>query len=240
VPTARQKAKASSDLRASLERDRRHKDRERLAQVRSHLKHAKRLGRRRVHEVVIACRTARARLRAAKTEARARYLREVAEAQERARLASRTTCEAKKTQVRAQQADRVKRAAGVLEAERAHQRQQKLWARKSPLARKSQRPRAESLQESDSEVERNLSGEDMVRVFRAVRGKIKSTPRRSRTEAFFEWVAEHRPQVTRILEQSYERDVSELVAHEQELRERLGNPRSYRAMSARALSEVPF
>jgi hypothetical protein len=100
--------------------------------------------------------------------------------------------------------------------------------------------RIDAVRESDSEVENNLP-EDLIRVWRAVRTRIKAGARRSRTETFLEWVEEHRGEVQRIIDSQIEREVEELVRNEAELRRRVASPSAYRRMSARELSDdVPF
>lgn len=241
MPTAKQIAKQRLEIRRQLERDARRKDQARLRTLRTHLRHARKLGGQRTREIVTACKQARARLRARRRELRARYAAELAAAQEALRLASRSRCEAAKDQARAKGLDAVRRAAAALEAERAHQAHARVWARKSPLGRPAPRARrAEAIHESDSEVANNLP-EDLLPVWRAIKGQIRGTDRRSRTEAFLEWVQEHRGVVRNILDEQIDRDVAELVAHEAELRARVASPRNYRRMSdAQLRDDVPF
>lgn len=239
MPTAAQIAAQRKRARRELERERRERDRKKLTKLREHLRHAKKLKHHRLREVVIACKQARARLRARRHALRARYLAELAAAREQERLASRARCDGAKHKARAKTDDRLKRAAAALAAERAHQEQQRVWARPSPLRASSSR-RAESIQESDSHVQNNLPA-DLVPVWRTVRARIKGSARRSRTEAFLEWVAEHRGEVRRILDKQIDRDVQELVRHEAELRARVVQPRHYKRMTDRELlADVPF
>jgi len=239
MPTAAQIAAQRKQLRQEAERAARQRDRARLRELREHLRHASKLKRSRAREVVIACRQARVRLRAQRKAAQARYAAEVAAARERERLASRKSCDAKKLKTASSAVSRVERAKRALLAERSHQEHARVWARKDPLQRPAHKRRGDSLQESDSEVVHNIP-HDLLPVWKAVRGRIKSTPRRSRTETFLEWIEEHQGEVQRILDKQIERDVSELVQQEAELRKRVASPRSYRAMSSAALSDVPF
>lgn len=73
----------------------------------------------------------------------------------------------------------------------------------------------ERRQESDDSVRSNLPA-DLVPVFNAVRRKIHSGSRRTRTEAFLEWVGEHPEQVLEIRAKAAERDVERLIAEEHE------------------------
>lgn len=240
MPTAAQLAAERKRLRLDAERAARKRDRAKLGELRQHLTTARRLRVQRAREVIAACRQARVRLREQRRAARARYLHEVALVKERQRLASRRNCDAAREKVRAKGASGVQRALTALHAEREHQAKLRLFAQRDPLRRRAKKGnRADSLQESDSQVQHNIP-HDLHAVWRAVRTRIKSTPRRSRTETFLEWVAEHGGEVQRILDRQYERDVAELVQHEAELRRRVQSPRAYRRMSSRQLDDVPF
>lgn len=95
--------------------------------------------------------------------------------------------------------------------------------------------RAEQVRESDDEVRRNLSP-DLAIVWSAVRGRIKPSKRRTRTEAFLEWVEEHQGDAARILDEHaakrFEREETE-----EDYRART-SPRGARASLDDA--EVPF
>jgi hypothetical protein len=241
MPTAAQIAAQRKRARRELEQERRERDKSKLKKLREHLRHAKKLKRHRLREVVIACKQARERLRARRHALRARYLAELAAAREQERLASRARCDGAKNKARAKIDDRLKRAAAALAAEHAHQAQQRVWSRPSPLRTSSSSSRrADSLHESDSQVQHNLPA-DLVPVWRAVRARIKGSARRSRTEAFLEWVQEHRGEVRRILDKQIDKDVQELVRHEAELRARVVQPKHYKRMTDRELlADVPF
>lgn len=240
MPTARQIAAQRRQARAELERDRKQRDRAKLKKLRAHLRDARRLKRLRLREVVQACKAARRRLRERRKELQARYRAELAGLHERERLASRRRCDGAKTKARSKGTDRVHRAAAALSAERRHQDTMRLWAKPNPLRTPQQSRRGEGLAESDSQVANNLPA-DLLPVWRSVKSRIKGTARRSRTEAFLEWVQEHRGEVQRILDKQIERDVAELVAHEAELRAQMARPSHYRRMSDRELeSDVPF
>jgi hypothetical protein len=240
MPTAAQLTAERKRLRREAEQAARKRDRAKLHQLREHIRNARRLRVQRAREVVIACRQARVRLREQRKVLRARYLHELAAARERQRLASRTACNAQRTKVKARGASGVQRALHALAAEREHQSKLRVFAQRDPLKRKQPKAnRADALHESDSQVMHNIP-HDLHPVWRSVRARIKSTPRRSRTETFLEWVQEHGGEVQRILDRQYERDVSELVAQEAELRRRVQSPRAYRRMSSTQLDDVPF
>lgn len=243
--TAKQRSTDAKQARRERELEARKRDKQLLAKLRGHLRSARGVRARRLREVGIACRRARRftskRAQAIRAAARAAAQAEI----DRARAASRTTCEARKTQARAKSANSVTRALAALEAERAHQATLAVYAK--PLKAAGPRPTGaakrararEQAAESDSEVEANLP-EDMLPVWRAVKKKIKASPRRTRTEAFLEWANEHRADVLRIQDAQIDRDVAELVKHEAELRSRVGSRRYYRTASDAQLDDVPF
>jgi hypothetical protein len=70
---------------------------------------------------------------------------------------------------------------------------------------------AERAQESDDEVTRNLPPE-LVGVFAKVRRQVKGGPRRTRTEAFLEWVEENPGEVYALQGAKAERDLARLLA----------------------------
>lgn len=90
----------------------------------------------------------------------------------------------------------------------------------------------ERREESDDEVRSNIDPQ-MVPVFNAVRRHIKAGPRRTRTEAFLEWVEENPDEVWPVLQHQADRELAALIA-EQEQTERAYQ----RAKQGR--SAVPF
>jgi hypothetical protein len=90
---------------------------------------------------------------------------------------------------------------------------------------------AERKQESDDEVVRNLP-ESLVGVFGKMRRHVKGGPRRTRTEAFLEWVEENPGEVYALQGAQAERDLARLVA-EHDRATRLARRKSLAA-------DVPF
>lgn len=86
----------------------------------------------------------------------------------------------------------VERASRVQEHERQRMRELAAHQRRS-AQRWAEHRKRETQQESDEEVERNLEAHhpELVPVFREIRGTIKASPRRSRTEAMLEWAEEN-------------------------------------------------
>jgi hypothetical protein len=239
MPTARQITTSRARVRRELEQSSRARDRAALKRVRANLRHARKLGGRRMHEIVLSCRHHRTINRERAKVVRAEYRAAAAIQIAAERASARASCEAKKTQARAQCANRIERASRALEIERQHQEHMRRYAKSAHRVHAKRAKAAESISESDSQVAGNIPDE-LAPVWRAVKNRIKGTPRISRTEAFFQWVAEHRGEVLRIADAQAQADIDELVAHEAEIRERLSSPKSYRSMTDQQLSEVPF
>jgi predicted kinase len=83
-------------------------------------------------------------------------------------------------------------------------------AGKRPGLRSTARERG---QESDDEVRSNLEP-TMVRVFDKVRKHIKGSPRKSRTEAFFQWAEENPGEVYDLLQHDADRYLAQLLAEQ--------------------------
>lgn len=248
MPTAREIARQQRQARRDRERDARKADRERLKQLRSHIKAAKRHGRTRMHEVVKLCRRGRAKARelgkAARARARAAALAEI----DQLRDQSRRDCEARKDKARSQSADSLQRAAATYQAEHRHQSTVRRYSKPARLSGPQKR-RIDAIAESDAEVLNNIPPE-LVPVWREVKGRIKGTPRRTRTESFLEWAAEHSADVLAIVDRALQRDVAQMIAEEKTLREYVGRPTHYGKLSDAELvsrykryhgaPEVPF
>lgn len=242
MPTARQIAAQQRRARQDLERDRRKRDRAALKQLRTHIRNAKRLQVQRMREIRSACKRGKITARERAKAIRAHYRAEAAAAIARELAGARTVCDVQKTRARARAANALERAAAALQREHAHQQQMKVWERKKPLRKMGAELRqraAERIQESDAEVANNLTA-DMLPVWRAVRSRIKGSPRQTRTEAFYQWAHDHPGDVLKIQDRQYMDDVAELVKNEAELRQRVRTPRAYRRMNAAELADVPF
>ena len=70
---------------------------------------------------------------------------------------------------------------------------------------------AERAQESDDEVKHNLPPA-LVKVFAKIRKQVKGSPRRTRTEAFLEWVEENPGEVYAMQGAQAERDLGRMLA----------------------------
>jgi len=114
--------------------------------------------------------------------------------------------------------------------ERAHQNTLAVWTRPntSKGPRKGARAR-ERASESDDAVEANIDDPGLRVVWSHVKAKIKGNARRSRTEAFFEWAAEHAAQVYEIQERDAERVIAELERQEAALSKALRKRGPYKS-----------
>lgn len=231
--TAREIARQKKQARRERERDLVKKDREALRRLRAHLKHARKYKKERRREIVKLCRRARADNRERAKAIRAQHRADAADEIGQRRAEARNACEAEKGKLNEKVQGSIARAAAALQAERQHQRTLRIWANPDPLGRKggraaAGRARAEARSESDSDVIHNLPPE-LVPVFEAVKSQIKEGPRRTRTEAFLEWVAENGADVEGIMYRTIDADVQRLIAAEAELRER--DPGHWRGLS---------
>lgn len=226
MATARQIAAQQKKDRAQRERDARKADRARLRQLRSHIGAAKKHAQHRRREVAIMCRRGRVSAREHAKQLRAASRLALLQSIDAERAKSRSTCDARRTQARAKNADSLRRAQSAFEHEAKHVRTMRIWAKpqKSVLAKAR---RAESISESDSEVRNNIPP-DLVPVFNAVRARMKGGTRRTRTEAFMEWAGDHPSEVLRILDAQIHADVEALVKEEARLRREVRMPSTYR------------
>nr|QRN75783.1 Hypothetical protein MSR10575_88700 [Sandaracinus sp.] len=109
---------------------------------------------------------------------------------------------------------------------------------------KSRATASERRRESDDEVRNNISPE-FVPVFDAVRGRIRDSERRSRTEAFLEWVHDHSADVDEILNRQLTEDLRRLEREERVLvrqfQRKRGSAKAAKVSRfAAAFDEVPF
>lgn len=139
------------------------------------------------------------------------------------RVAARELCQARALEAKQRGAADVAAKRGKLKEEQTFNRQIEAADRPRRL-RSTSRERA---QESDDAVRSNLPPE-MVRVFNAVRKHIKGGPRRTRTEAFFEWAEENPDEVWALMQHQAERDLAALIAEQQQTEKAYARARSGR------------
>lgn len=248
--TARELARQRKQTRREIERDLRVRERQKLATLREHIKHAKRWRSSRMPQIRALCRAGKQAAREQAKVARARFRMEAKLAAKQAahqlRNQARIECEARKEKVRQRAKDSVARALAVFGAERAYQQEIRRYEKPRPSSKRT--TRAEYLRESDDEVRANIPHE-LVPVFNKLKHKFRDEPRRTRTEAFTEWAHEHPADVRQIVDAEIEASIAELIAAEQEQRAAMHTParrlsdealqRRYQKAGA-ALEAVPF
>lgn len=121
----------------------------------------------------------------------------------RARAELSERCRGERSGARA----RVRRSRTKLQVERQIQRAEREARRGRPA--RARATGAELREESDQAVERDLPPE-LVPVWRRVRKQIQAGPRRSRTEAFLEWVEAHPDEIAAIEAESAEREAEQM------------------------------
>lgn len=213
------------DKRAMLkqhEREQRAASKRRLAELRAELRRKKKDKRARLAAVKAHCRAERVA-----AGERVRMMREAArlEASERAarmRADARSSCVVERDAV----AIDLERAKAAVEAEKKRQaearsqaRAERIWSRSDKSAPRSSARTRRS--ESDDEVRANLPPE-YLGAFERVRRQIKGSARKSRTEAFLEWLEEHPEEVFAGIDDQTD---AMIAAHERELRRAAENPR---------------
>lgn len=179
------------------------------------------------------------RQHAAKTvrERRAAELARLKVEADELRQAARNRCQARRETIKGSGGRLVTRKAATLREERELQAQLKRLAKDATLKLSRHRASSKELRaESDDYVRGNLPPE-LLGVFEQVKSKIKGSARRTRTEAFMEWVEEHPEDVIAHQGDAADREVAELVRQHHETASRLRKgPRHYAALA----EAVPF
>jgi hypothetical protein len=242
-----------AQLMREIARDLRAKQRAELATLRGEIQAAR--GRRRAAlvEVRDACgagkRQARERIRARRREVLEALKREIAD--ERARAYS--ACEAR---IQAAHAARGAHASAreKFRAERSYQRELKRIERGNKQRRAeafgTRRRGTEAIRESDDEVRGNIPPE-LVGLWERVKGRVRGSDRKSRTEAFLEYAESHPSEVLAALDDRTDAVIAELEGKERAGRRALRRPiaraavrQAYAERSAasggQAEDEVPF
>lgn len=215
----------------------RQQDRVKLEQLTQALKSARARRKAALQATVRSCRGwrqhAAARIKERRREELERLKLEAAEL----RHAAKSRCQSRRAKIRATGGRVVARKAASLREERELQAQLKRLAKDASM--KAARHKASSKErraESDDYVRGNLPAE-LVGVFEQVKGKIAGSARRTRTEAFLEWVEEHPEDVLRHQEHAADREVAALVAEHHATAARLRKGKRHYSELADA---VPF
>lgn len=144
------------------------------------------------------------------------------------RIDLRQSCQTRAIVAKASGASEVARRKATLLEEKGFERQ----IRNADRPRRLRSTTGERRQESDDEVRSNLEP-PMVPVFDAVRRFIKGTPRKSRTEAFLQWVEENPDEVFGLLQHDADRYLAQLLAEQERTTRELKRKRT-------RLADVPF
>jgi len=116
-----------------------------------------------------------------------------------------------------------KRRLSDVESKRVRELERELAGQRLIQERERKRIRGPSAKERKSESDDSVRGNisrDLLPVFNAVREIIKAGPRRTRTEAFLEWVHENPETVLNLQAEAANRDVRRLVAEQHEAERR--------------------
>lgn len=152
------------------------------------------------------CKAARIEARARVLELKARAKREAQEAKVRAR----TTCDVFGALAGTARGE-VQRTKAELVTERAYQRSLRVLERGERERKRAEKraTAAERRSESDDEVRANIPAE-LRPTFEKVKRQIKGTARKSRTEAFLEWVEEHPAEEYAAIDDATDRAIAEM------------------------------
>lgn len=205
------------ELRRRRERELKARDTARLRELAARLKGARAARPAQIREIRSLCRVGRANVRARVRALRSEMVAELRDRVKRLREEQAGDCRTSEAAARVNLSKAIDQAHDELRAARSEWRS--FYGRKrSSVTAKERR------QESDDEVERNLPAE-LVPVFRKVRGSIKAGPRRTRTEAFLEWVENNTDDAHAIVYDAVERDVAKMVREHEAVARRLRKTR---------------
>lgn len=187
--------------------------REVIPKLRQRIKDLRRARAKRIRACQAECRAARRRLISDAQKARERLRAYILKAREKARH----TCKACKVTADERGLDTLEALLKDLEVNRQMIAELRRKAAAIPISEKRRKAgirAAETRAESDDEVRRNLGDDrELVALWQQVKHKIKKGPRRSRTEAFFEYVEEHPEALDELRarkEREYEREAERL------------------------------
>lgn len=221
------------------------KDREKLAALRVKIRHVKA---RRKAALAAARRSCRAGARRARERANARALAIRLEARELVRNAraeevakARAVCRVKKQKVKAAALSAKEQRKQKLKAEREFQsqmRQIESWARRRKMEADRRTTAAERRQESDDAVRQNIPS-DLLPLWEKVKRSIKGSTRKSRTEDFLHYAAEHPHEVIYAQVELSQREIAKLVHEEARLAKAVRRPKRYKPTAAE-LAAIPF
>jgi hypothetical protein len=223
-----------------LERDRKKKAREKIANLAEQLSDARRRRRLALREAKERCRAERIAARERARAMRLRVLEELREAMRAERLGARQACTLRLGEARGIK-DSILRARAELEAEKKYEADLRRIERGNRQRRKDapRVTRIERQAESDDEVRSNIPPE-LVALFERVKRGIKASPRMSRTEAFLHYAEENPDDVLAATDDKTDALIRELEAQHREARRSLRRPPPRPRYTPEQLAEVPF
>jgi hypothetical protein len=152
---------------------------------------------------------------------------------------ARARCKARKGQVRAASMSAKLHRSETLKAERGLQAELKRIDNWTKQKHREHRASAkESREESNDAVRSNIPSE-LRPLFERVKGSIKGSTRRSRTEEFLHYAEENPHEVVDTHEDLAQREVARLVREQYALETAMRHPKRYKP-SAAELAEIPF
>jgi hypothetical protein len=175
--------------RRALQSQIRHKRKEVIPKLRTLVKKLERDRKKRLRECKAECKAAQRKAKRAATVAKKKLEQHI----QRARKKAGSVCKSCKLDDD-KALDAFQNALSELNKEREsiEQLRKKVSTMKSTRGRAGGKKAAEIRAESDDAVIFNLGeNRELIGLFKSVRNKIKASPRRSRTEAFLEWVHDH-------------------------------------------------
>lgn len=226
-------------IRRVRERELRARDRATLRELKGKIRTLKAGRRARIAEIKALCRAGRERARAA-----VRVLREQTRAELAARVvalreAERGSCELSKSNARAELAAALRTAQDEARSFGGYVASTYGRKKRAPGMPTAAELRRERRDESDDEVRRNV-GPELAAVFERVKRQIKAGPRRTRTEAFLEWVSDNPDEAHAIVYANAERDLARFINEQNALERRVGSRYRDDSDLAAALAGVPF
>lgn len=190
----------------AIERERKKEARAKVRTLREAHKQARETRKAAIGSSKAECKAARAAARARVAELRERAKRAALEA----KVAARTTCDVG-AKLAGTARGEVTRTAAELHTERAYQRSLRVLERGERERKRAEKraTAAERRSESDDEVRANIPAE-LRPTFEKVKRQIKGSARKSRTEAFLEWIEEHPAEEYAAIDDATDRAVAEM------------------------------
>jgi hypothetical protein len=226
--------------REALARELRERDRKKLDELRRAVAAARATKREALLGVRHLCRGERERLRALAAD-----IRKEAHAVAMARREVKESCQAGRELTRAEARRLVKSAEDRKRLEREHQTSVRRFekpAKAGPRLAKGVaggRRSAELRSESDDEVRGSIDPW-LVPLWERVKRTIRATARKSRTEAFLDWVHDHPEAQYELAEEEAAAELRRLEAEHAAHARAVRHPRRYRRKAAELAADVPF